>query len=504
MKTKWIEIFIVVVLLSLISPCFAAWDNDKPADSDAWNTAAASIRANWDALEAIFGTDLATVSTGGTIDVYNVKHPTYGALGDASNDDTVEIQAAIDAAEAASGGVVYFPQGTYMVSNLVVNESYVHLVGCGMRAVYIKAITGTTGSIITIGGSAFVDHTAYNSVRDLTIWGNSTSTKGLTVNHATIFRVDRFGITGCLDDALYLDEVWDSVFMQLKCVSSGASGKAAIHIYNGNEDNCNNLRFYAPHLEANTGYDIWIDASNASGNQNTNINFHGMKLERTSGSGETLVYISGSKGNEKINFSYCLFIGYDADDAIHCDAGASTQVRIMGCNFWNRSNRGTAILLETGRNEVSSNYFYQWDYDIDYQNLTYPADLFMSHNRRTAEATGRIAIIGQSTVWSWSKQFKLYEITAFGATDTSPSVAQGNVFTTDGTAQTLVDLDDGIIGEIVTIISTDATVYDTTSTNLTGSSVDITTADGDVTQWLCENGTVWILLSFVDVSADNS
>lgn len=45
--------------------------------------------------------------------VFNVK--AYGAVGDDTNDDTAEIQAAIDAA-AAVGGVVWFPAGTYKIS----------------------------------------------------------------------------------------------------------------------------------------------------------------------------------------------------------------------------------------------------------------------------------------------------------------------------------------------------------------------------------------------------
>ena len=62
MKTKWREIIAVVVallLISLVISSFSAWDNDKPADNQTWNTAAASIRDNWDALEVEFGIDLA-------------------------------------------------------------------------------------------------------------------------------------------------------------------------------------------------------------------------------------------------------------------------------------------------------------------------------------------------------------------------------------------------------------------------------------------------------------
>lgn len=123
MKTRWIEVTIIVILLILVSACFAVWDNDKPADSDAIYGWPASIRANWDALEDVFGVDLEG-------DIINVKSSTYGAVGDGVTDDTAAIQAAIDAAEAASSGTVFFPPGDYLISSpLIMDSGYVTLDG---------------------------------------------------------------------------------------------------------------------------------------------------------------------------------------------------------------------------------------------------------------------------------------------------------------------------------------------------------------------------------------
>ncbi|OGL22557.1 hypothetical protein A2707_04540 [Candidatus Saccharibacteria bacterium RIFCSPHIGHO2_01_FULL_45_15] len=46
---------------------------------------------------------------------FNVKSPAFGALGNGVNDDRAAIQAACDAAVAAGGGIVYLPEGTYML-----------------------------------------------------------------------------------------------------------------------------------------------------------------------------------------------------------------------------------------------------------------------------------------------------------------------------------------------------------------------------------------------------
>lgn len=56
----------------------------------------------------------ATGGGGSDLGWFNVMD--YGATGDGSTDDTVAIQDAIDAAEAAMGGVVYFPAGVYVVN----------------------------------------------------------------------------------------------------------------------------------------------------------------------------------------------------------------------------------------------------------------------------------------------------------------------------------------------------------------------------------------------------
>ena len=51
--------------------------------------------------------------------VFNVKAPAYGAKGDNTSDDTVAIQAAYTAA-GVSGGVVWFPPGTYRITDFII------------------------------------------------------------------------------------------------------------------------------------------------------------------------------------------------------------------------------------------------------------------------------------------------------------------------------------------------------------------------------------------------
>jgi hypothetical protein len=86
------------------------------------------------------------------------------------------------------------------------------------------------------------------------------------------------------------------------------------------------------------------------------------------------------------------------------------------------------------------------------------------------------------------------------ANDATPSVATGNLWKTGGTT-TITTFDDGIAGQMITVISAHAVTFDVTSTTLKGGAADIVTAAGDVTVWNYD-GTNWYLVQFMDVSAD--
>jgi len=66
--------------------------------------------------EDVWGTELNNYLSSIKVGV-SVKE--YGATGDGVTDDTAAIQAAIDAVEP-TGGIVYFPAGTYLVTALTV------------------------------------------------------------------------------------------------------------------------------------------------------------------------------------------------------------------------------------------------------------------------------------------------------------------------------------------------------------------------------------------------
>jgi PKD repeat protein len=62
-------------------------------------------------------------------DVTSTNYSQYGAFGDAVHDDTAAIQATITAAETNGGGIVFFPQGQYLITSPLVVSNGVELRG---------------------------------------------------------------------------------------------------------------------------------------------------------------------------------------------------------------------------------------------------------------------------------------------------------------------------------------------------------------------------------------
>ncbi len=112
----------------------------------------------------------------------------YGAKGDGVTDDTLSIQACIDAVGAAGGGIVYVPRGTYKVSvPLVVHDNGVSLVGEGRKA-SVLASASAANDVLQLGnGTATV---GYIDVSGLGFTASATKTGGCNINVTSAQHVD--------------------------------------------------------------------------------------------------------------------------------------------------------------------------------------------------------------------------------------------------------------------------------------------------------------------------
>jgi parallel beta-helix repeat protein len=109
---------------------------------------------------------------------YNVLD--FGAVGDGVANDRAAIQAAVDAAAQAGGGIVYLPEGVYGIGNDGLNKTYagiqladgVTLKGAGMGVSTLKVLDGTNISITGVVRTPFNTPTSQVTMEDFTIDGN--------------------------------------------------------------------------------------------------------------------------------------------------------------------------------------------------------------------------------------------------------------------------------------------------------------------------------------------
>lgn len=195
-------------------------------------------------------------------EIFNIKE--YGAVGDGIADDTAEIQAAIDAANTAGGGIVYLPAGNYKVSAPLVLPRHVHLIGAEHATRYwtysstapthltmITVAAGFVGTAVIMPRSTAQTNAAYGySIQNLTIYGARVGTvngihfpldttnqnakvhnvaitsmggSGMT-GEAMVLDLSHFFIGGCLGWGINATEKWTDTHMVNGFISGNVLG----------------------------------------------------------------------------------------------------------------------------------------------------------------------------------------------------------------------------------------------------------------------------------------
>jgi len=264
-------------------------------------------------------------------EVYNVR--AYGAVGDGSANDRQPVQDAINAAEAARSGIVYFPPGTYLIgdapgSDLLTFNRPMQFLGAGP---FLSTLTTSQSGKNIFHGTIFVTdiHDKVRPIifRDLKL----EATPGRTAGAAILQDVpagSRFE-HGIRIENCHFKGQWIGVRLR------GAS-TAVI-------ENCTFWQSIpGPPGTPMTEADIWIDEQ-IGGDSTTHL-ITGCLFGDSTQTAKYAIKLTGRCGGDRILGNY--FVNYDTH--IYIDSLGTTSMLIQG-NLMEAAR--TAVVRMTGANQ---------------------------------------------------------------------------------------------------------------------------------------------------------
>ena len=447
----------------------------------------------------------------------------YGAIEDGSTDASVAIQAAFDAAEQDAvidrgRGIVLIPCVTglgYSCADDIQLKDQILITGGGM----IKFI-GTYGFESNAKSGWVID--------GITIMGSTTTGQvGVYIHNASVkwwirncqFYDTEIGIFGTttyigriLNNDMYLIGMVDTSCIKLTSGEGNCSKGTAYGTVNDIGIRGNMLKEYGHATSAEPL--IWIgdsalapgtpeDVTHAksidiSGNELTGkYSAAGVQIENT-----RMVTIERNWFEQFVGPAINLAGQWHYSSVLRANS-------IYGNN--NDDHMDPAIMIDSTTDwaitsiAIIDNEFNRIHANHNYLEIEDVVGLVINNNQNLTAA--RIALTTCTGVDIRQPEWN-YIFDTFTAADATPTVKFRTLFFTDTGGLTITAFDDPIVGQEIKVVSKGAVVYDTTTANdathnLDGSSVDITTAAGDISQWYYD-GTSWTLMGWVDISQDNS
>ena len=224
----------------------------------------------------------------------------FGATGNGVTDDTAAVQAAITYVQGLGGGVVFFPEGTYLVTpsgspavGLSVSANNVRLVGAGASASVLKkngngTLLSFTGTTSPSSGST---HVRYCGIENLGFNGNSLTGSVLQLYYVDNFYVRDTQINSNSDLTIDCVEFWDSRFYNMVVVSCTGSANSttqpnmwirnasAASGVGASTGNSNNITLVGCRFEAFGTGAFWVSQGTSNSSNPNNIKLIACKLE---------------------------------------------------------------------------------------------------------------------------------------------------------------------------------------------------------------------------------
>jgi hypothetical protein len=278
---------------------------------------------------------LATLWGAAEQSVFNVQGPPYNATGNGVTDDTVAIQNAINAANTAGGGVVYFPAATYLVTPasttvaaLILNNGTaghqgVRLVGAGALASKLKR--AGPGPILSMSGpstSSGTTHCKYCSLESIRLDGGAFTGTMLQTYYADdlSFREVYFG--NCPDIVQDTAEFWDSRYYNCVWESNGSAtanaaapnvllrNSAASSGFGASANNTNQIHFVGCRWEHFTTGAVWVQQGVSNAGSPQEIYFTNCKMETGAINGGPHLLTDANCQSVYVDGLYCFSGGF--------------------------------------------------------------------------------------------------------------------------------------------------------------------------------------------------
>ena len=484
----------------------------------------------------------------------NVK--IYGAVGDGVTDDTSAIQACVDAAILVNG-VVVFPPGTYIVTTTITVALPGHLYIVGNCATIKQEDNANLTEILILQGGS----QKYITTNGLTVDGNMANNTAVTaVKILNLSSVSEpLGITAInADVGVAITGNTEKMKFDLSVYNCtvGVYVYSGVDLYTSDE----NMIFINGH---SCGTFYKVDGTNGKCSAVVHISaeiasanaIHLISTNYTVLTGE----IRGCASNGLViegTGSYCLIntlmlIGMDTGWGLLCDNASRLRGKVFLMSFaggaWIKEavygelelyagSIDSLAALRLGEEGVTSvqrfttlpgSMFYTDGTNAIHFEDTYSCvvnaqylasgtnDILFDDNSRndTVIINGRSITATKFVSTGTSPRVDVIgqeHLESFANVDATPSVlGMGETVLSGVSTETIDAFYDGYYGQPLTVISKAAITFSTSAANrLIGSSANIVTASGDVTKWVCETpgttASVWRLVGFVDVSADNS
>ena len=224
-------------LVSSVQTSLDAADNAIPSSQKGAASGVATLDGSTKLTAAQLPSNVATKSsssgdTGKAIDAYtgviaeaemgitSVTSPAYGATGDGTTNDSAAIQAAVNAANTAGGGVVYFPPGVYRIGTRIELKSGVSLVGAGQEYTTLKAMSGLTTSVIVgLSGTAAANLAIRGLKVDADYSATAINLNGIQITNGSNIVIDDCAVTNVANAGIVLTT----------CTSCVVSGSRVSH-----------------------------------------------------------------------------------------------------------------------------------------------------------------------------------------------------------------------------------------------------------------------------------